>query len=162
MASDDIAQLADALAKTHVEDGELSFKDQGLKLDSAGSGQRVVPAKVYCWIGWAGPCLWISHLVTCAFSGGAGPWDRAVPVSESPVSRGQHCGSGCSPGHRQGSGEQRPAPGTPQFIVKVKRHTKLWSGPLLFFWALFNPCDLQMFHKSWFWPLIHPTGHMQA
>uniref|UniRef100_A0A3Q4AK17 Ran GTPase-activating protein 1 n=1 Tax=Mola mola TaxID=94237 RepID=A0A3Q4AK17_MOLML len=34
MASEDIAQLADALAKTHVEDGELSFKDQGLKLDS--------------------------------------------------------------------------------------------------------------------------------
>lgn len=25
---------------------------------------------------------------------------------------------------------------------------KGWSGPLLFVWALFNPCDLPMFHKS--------------
>lgn len=39
MASDDISQLADALAKTHVGDGELSFKGLGLKLDNAESGQ---------------------------------------------------------------------------------------------------------------------------
>lgn len=39
MASDDIAQLADALSKTHVGDGELSFKGLGLKLDNAASGQ---------------------------------------------------------------------------------------------------------------------------
>lgn len=39
MASDDIAQLADALAKTHVGDGELSFKGLGLKLDNAASGE---------------------------------------------------------------------------------------------------------------------------
>uniref|UniRef100_A0A3B3ZHD2 Uncharacterized protein n=1 Tax=Periophthalmus magnuspinnatus TaxID=409849 RepID=A0A3B3ZHD2_9GOBI len=34
MATDDIAQLADALSKTHVGDGELSYKGLGLKLDS--------------------------------------------------------------------------------------------------------------------------------
>lgn len=39
MASDDIAQLAEVLSKTHVGDGELSFKGQGLKLDNAASGQ---------------------------------------------------------------------------------------------------------------------------
>uniref|UniRef100_A0A3B5KJI3 Ran GTPase-activating protein 1 n=1 Tax=Xiphophorus couchianus TaxID=32473 RepID=A0A3B5KJI3_9TELE len=37
MASDDIAQLADALSKTHVGDGELSFKGLGLKLDDSES-----------------------------------------------------------------------------------------------------------------------------
>lgn len=41
MASDDISQLADALSKTHVEDGELSYKGLGLKLDNAESGQNV-------------------------------------------------------------------------------------------------------------------------
>lgn len=41
MASVDIAQLADALSKTHVDDGELSFKGLGLKLDNAASGQMV-------------------------------------------------------------------------------------------------------------------------
>ncbi len=39
MASDDISQLADALSKTHVGDGELSYKGLGLKLDHAESGQ---------------------------------------------------------------------------------------------------------------------------
>ncbi|XP_073346511.1 ran GTPase-activating protein 1b [Pagrus major] len=42
MASDDIAQLADALSKTHVGDGELSFKGQGLKLDNAASVEELV------------------------------------------------------------------------------------------------------------------------
>ncbi|XP_008436096.1 ran GTPase-activating protein 1b [Poecilia reticulata] len=37
MASDDIAQLAAALSKTHVGDGELSFKGLGLKLDDSES-----------------------------------------------------------------------------------------------------------------------------
>lgn len=37
MASEDIAQLTEALAKTHVGDGELSYKGQGLKLDNAES-----------------------------------------------------------------------------------------------------------------------------
>lgn len=41
MASDDIAQLADALSKTHVGDGELSYKGLGLKLDNAGSGENM-------------------------------------------------------------------------------------------------------------------------
>lgn len=41
MASDDIAQLADALSKTHVGDGELSYKGLGLKLDNAESGEKV-------------------------------------------------------------------------------------------------------------------------
>lgn len=40
MASDDIAQLVDALAKTHFGEGELSIKGLGLKLDNAASGQK--------------------------------------------------------------------------------------------------------------------------
>lgn len=46
MASDDIAQLADALSKTHVGDGELSYKGMGLKLDNAESGQMLNRAAV--------------------------------------------------------------------------------------------------------------------
>ncbi|KAM3592368.1 uncharacterized protein V6R79_017402 [Siganus canaliculatus] len=42
MASDDIAQLAEALSKTHVGDGELSYKGLGLKLDSAESVEELV------------------------------------------------------------------------------------------------------------------------
>ncbi|KAM9306912.1 ran GTPase-activating protein 1-like [Pholidichthys leucotaenia] len=42
MASDDIAQLADALCKTHVWDGELSYKGLGLKLDNAESVEGMV------------------------------------------------------------------------------------------------------------------------
>ncbi|KAG7474009.1 ran GTPase-activating protein 1-like [Solea senegalensis] len=42
MASDDIAQLADALSKTHVGDGELSYKGLGLKLDDADSVEELV------------------------------------------------------------------------------------------------------------------------
>ena len=39
MASDIVAQLADSLAKAGVEDGELSYKGQGRKLDDAQSGE---------------------------------------------------------------------------------------------------------------------------
>lgn len=39
MATDLVAQLADSLAKTGVEDGELSYKGQGRKLDDAQSGE---------------------------------------------------------------------------------------------------------------------------
>ncbi|XP_047234121.1 ran GTPase-activating protein 1b isoform X1 [Girardinichthys multiradiatus] len=42
MASDDITQLADSLSKTHVGDGELSFKGLGLKLDNAESVRELV------------------------------------------------------------------------------------------------------------------------
>ncbi|XP_039990283.1 ran GTPase-activating protein 1b [Xiphias gladius] len=42
MASDDISKLADALSKTHVGDGELSYKGLGLKLDNAESVEEVV------------------------------------------------------------------------------------------------------------------------
>uniref|UniRef100_A0A8C9RXT5 Ran GTPase activating protein 1b n=1 Tax=Scleropages formosus TaxID=113540 RepID=A0A8C9RXT5_SCLFO len=42
MASDDIAQLAESLARTQVGDGELSYKGQGLKLDTAQSAQELV------------------------------------------------------------------------------------------------------------------------
>ncbi|XP_041745982.1 ran GTPase-activating protein 1 isoform X1 [Coregonus clupeaformis] len=42
MASDDIALLAEALSKTHVGDGELSYKGQGLKLDNAESVKELV------------------------------------------------------------------------------------------------------------------------
>lgn len=38
MATDAVAQLADSLAKTGVEDGELSYKGQGRKLDDSLSG----------------------------------------------------------------------------------------------------------------------------
>uniref|UniRef100_A0A3Q1BTG6 Ran-GTPase activating protein 1 C-terminal domain-containing protein n=1 Tax=Amphiprion ocellaris TaxID=80972 RepID=A0A3Q1BTG6_AMPOC len=42
MASDDIAQLADVLSKTHVGDRELSYKGLGLKLDNAESVEDLV------------------------------------------------------------------------------------------------------------------------
>uniref|UniRef100_A0A8C7F3B1 Ran GTPase activating protein 1b n=1 Tax=Oncorhynchus kisutch TaxID=8019 RepID=A0A8C7F3B1_ONCKI len=42
MASDDIALLAEALSKTHVEYGELSYKGQGLKLDNTESVKELV------------------------------------------------------------------------------------------------------------------------
>ncbi|XP_024288804.1 ran GTPase-activating protein 1 isoform X2 [Oncorhynchus tshawytscha] len=42
MASDDIALLAEALSKTHVGYGELSYKGQGLKLDNTESVKELV------------------------------------------------------------------------------------------------------------------------
>lgn len=42
MASDDIAQLADALSNTHVGEDELSYKGLGLKLDSEASVEELV------------------------------------------------------------------------------------------------------------------------
>lgn len=42
MAANDIAQLADALSRTHVGDGELSYKGKGLKLDSEQSAEEMV------------------------------------------------------------------------------------------------------------------------
>ncbi|XP_034448994.1 ran GTPase-activating protein 1a isoform X1 [Hippoglossus hippoglossus] len=42
MASDIVAQLADSLAKAGVEDGELSYKGQGRKLDDAQSVEEIV------------------------------------------------------------------------------------------------------------------------
>lgn len=39
MAADIVAQLADSLAKSGVEDGELSYKGQGRKLDDAQLGE---------------------------------------------------------------------------------------------------------------------------
>ncbi|XP_048036466.1 ran GTPase-activating protein 1-like [Megalobrama amblycephala] len=42
MASDDVANLADSLAKTQVNEGELSYKGQGLKLDNAQSVEEMV------------------------------------------------------------------------------------------------------------------------
>ncbi|KAL7883543.1 hypothetical protein SRHO_G00012010 [Serrasalmus rhombeus] len=44
MASDDVAQLADSLAKTQVGEGELSYKGQGLKLNDAQSAEEIVKA----------------------------------------------------------------------------------------------------------------------
>lgn len=35
----DLAQITEALAKTHVGEVELSYKGQGLKLDNAESGE---------------------------------------------------------------------------------------------------------------------------
>lgn len=42
MASEDIALLAEALSKTYVGDGELSYKGRGLKLDNAESVEELV------------------------------------------------------------------------------------------------------------------------
>ncbi|KAA0706293.1 Ran GTPase-activating protein 1 [Triplophysa tibetana] len=42
MASDDVTQLADSLAKTKVNEGELSYKGRGLKLDNAQSVKEMV------------------------------------------------------------------------------------------------------------------------
>uniref|UniRef100_A0A096LUB9 Ran GTPase-activating protein 1 n=1 Tax=Poecilia formosa TaxID=48698 RepID=A0A096LUB9_POEFO len=42
MATDIVAELADSLAKTGVEDGELSYKGQGRKLDDAQSAGEIV------------------------------------------------------------------------------------------------------------------------
>ncbi|XP_065134491.1 ran GTPase-activating protein 1a [Paramisgurnus dabryanus] len=42
MASDDVRQLADSLAKTQVTEGELSYKGRGLKLDNAQSVDEMV------------------------------------------------------------------------------------------------------------------------
>uniref|UniRef100_A0A667X484 Ran GTPase-activating protein 1 n=1 Tax=Myripristis murdjan TaxID=586833 RepID=A0A667X484_9TELE len=42
MATDIVAQLADCLAKTGVEEGELSYKGQGRKLDTAQSVEEIV------------------------------------------------------------------------------------------------------------------------
>ncbi|KAJ8406667.1 hypothetical protein AAFF_G00295830 [Aldrovandia affinis] len=42
MASDDVAQLAESLARTQVEDKALSYKGRGLKLDTAQSAEELV------------------------------------------------------------------------------------------------------------------------
>ncbi|XP_043956600.1 ran GTPase-activating protein 1a isoform X1 [Gambusia affinis] len=42
MATDIVAELADSLARTGVEDGELSYKGQGRKLDDAQSAEEIV------------------------------------------------------------------------------------------------------------------------
>ncbi|XP_034045299.1 ran GTPase-activating protein 1a isoform X2 [Thalassophryne amazonica] len=42
MATDIVAQLADSLSKTGVEEGELSYKGQGRKLDNAESVEEIV------------------------------------------------------------------------------------------------------------------------
>ncbi|XP_077358323.1 ran GTPase-activating protein 1b isoform X2 [Festucalex cinctus] len=42
MAADDIAQLVNSLSKTHLGDGELSYKGLGLKLDNADSVEELV------------------------------------------------------------------------------------------------------------------------
>lgn len=60
MAADDIAQLTEALAKTHVGDGELSFQGLGLKLDNAGSGQKMINPTVAT--GWPVPGDVYTHM----------------------------------------------------------------------------------------------------
>lgn len=42
MASEDVAQLVDSLAKTQVREGELSYKGRGLKFDNAKSGEKCI------------------------------------------------------------------------------------------------------------------------
>ncbi|XP_052467220.1 ran GTPase-activating protein 1 isoform X1 [Carassius gibelio] len=48
MASGDIAQITEALAKTHVGEVELSYKGQGLKLDNAESVKEMVQEISQC------------------------------------------------------------------------------------------------------------------
>ncbi|XP_056325508.1 ran GTPase-activating protein 1b [Danio aesculapii] len=48
MASGDIAQITDALAKTHVGEVELSYKGRGLKLDNAESVKEIVEGIERC------------------------------------------------------------------------------------------------------------------
>ncbi|XP_049614958.1 ran GTPase-activating protein 1b isoform X2 [Syngnathus scovelli] len=48
MAADDIAQLVNVLSKTHLGDGELSYKGQGLKLDNAQSVEELVQEIEQC------------------------------------------------------------------------------------------------------------------
>lgn len=43
MASEDITKLAESLAKTKVGGGQLSFKGQSLKLNTAEDGKRKYP-----------------------------------------------------------------------------------------------------------------------
>lgn len=81
MAADDIAQLADALSKTHVGDGELSYQGRGLKLDNAESGgtwphsqhvlDLVLMASVYRHFIMLSVTL-MDVLVCLVFSGGFG------------------------------------------------------------------------------------------
>lgn len=51
MATDVVAQLADSLARTGVEEGELSYKGQGRKLDNAQSGEYHIMEDAYIIIG---------------------------------------------------------------------------------------------------------------
>lgn len=48
MATDIVAQLADSLAKTGVEERELSYKGQGRKLDDAHSGESHLSPSMLC------------------------------------------------------------------------------------------------------------------
>lgn len=50
MTTDIVAQLADSLAKTGVEEKELSYKGQGRKLDDAHSGENYLstPNNIPC------------------------------------------------------------------------------------------------------------------
>lgn len=48
MASEDITKLAESLAKTKVGGGQLSFKGQSLKLNTAEDGKRKYPCVSKC------------------------------------------------------------------------------------------------------------------
>lgn len=113
MASDDIAQLTDALAKTHVGDGELSFRGLGLKLDNAAAGQKTANPGLF----WGVVVHACRQAAPCPSSGGAGPGDRAAALPESPVSGGEHGGRGGRPGHGQSPGEQRHAAGAHRCLL---------------------------------------------
>lgn len=65
MATDIVEQLADSLAKTGVEDGELSYKGQGRKLDDAQSGEcQVSLCQETCQKNTQKPqFLWLSQLI---------------------------------------------------------------------------------------------------
>lgn len=61
MASEDIAKLAETLAKTQVAGGQLSFKGKSLKLNTAEDGESPQgPTQ-----GRTGGCAWAPALASC-------------------------------------------------------------------------------------------------
>lgn len=109
MATDLVAQLADSLAKAGVEDGELSYKGQGRKLDDAQSGECHCecfksprnPAHSYTLLIWITVLIPILNLSPLR-SGGNGEGDPGLQWFAGSEVGGKHCWRGGSTGNRQG------------------------------------------------------------
>lgn len=128
MASDDVANLADSLAKTQVNEGELSYKGQGLKLDNAQSGElKRTSAHNYrishiCF--W---CLYERINLCFVCSGGDGEGDRGVRRSACAQTGGKHHRRGGGADHRQSLGEEERSTGaetTLTVLIFTKLHPK--------------------------------------
>lgn len=115
MASDIVAQLADSLAKTGVEDGELSYKGQGRKLDDAQSGECQETGSHFT-------PLCFSQLVTIPpvsplSSGGHGEGDPGLWGFTGSKVGGKHCRCGGSTGDCQGPGDKERVQGLECLLV---------------------------------------------